>query len=173
MGHDQHQPPNSSGTLVAVIGAGLLLAILGIVVVAAIGLFWVRASTQQARAVAVQQEMVAEMQRSEAMNQLRKLQDSTPARPDPRLSFEIQVDRDGNASTRGDRIDLDELKAETAKLKDETSNAFTVRITAASECPIKHLVAVLDVLNEVGDIDYLVELSKESDDSADESGAGN
>ena len=46
MRYDQHQQRNSPGALVAVIGVGLVLAILGIVVGGA-ALFWVRASRME------------------------------------------------------------------------------------------------------------------------------
>ena len=56
MGYDERQQPNSSGALVAVIGVGLVLGILGIVVVAGAALFWVRSSAQQAQVVAMEQQ---------------------------------------------------------------------------------------------------------------------
>jgi biopolymer transport protein ExbD len=86
---------------------------------------------------------------------------------DPRLNFELNLDREGNTSVDGERIGLDELREEIAKLKDETSNAFSVRINADPECPAKHVVSVLDVCEEVGDVDYRVVSSKDSDVPAD------
>ncbi len=53
--------------------------------------------------------------------------------PGSRLHFELKLDREGNASVDGERIGLDELRAEFAKLKRETSSLFRVRINAASE----------------------------------------
>ena len=66
MGYDERQQPNSSGTLVAVIGVGLVLAILAIIAVAGVGLFWVRASTQQAQAVAMEERAIDELHRTGA-----------------------------------------------------------------------------------------------------------
>jgi biopolymer transport protein ExbD len=174
MGYDERQQPNSSATLVAVIGVGLVLAILAIIAVAAIGLFWVRARTQQAQAVAIEQRAIAELHRvgikAQREGDLAQLEQSrVAATPDPRLNFVLEIDREGNASTIGERIGLDELRAVIAKQKDETSNVFRVRINADPDCPIKLVVPVLEVLDEVGDIDYRIVASKELDVSAGES----
>jgi hypothetical protein len=58
------------------------------------------------------------------------------------------------------------------KLKDDTSNAFSVQINADSECPVKHVVSVTDVCKEVGDIDYRI-LASRASASSDESNAEN
>ena len=68
----------------------------------------------------------------------------------------LEIDREGNTSVDGENIDLHELKAKLVKLKDETSNAFSVHINAEPECPVKHVVAVVAVCDEVGDIDYRI-----------------
>ena len=180
MGHD-HQQSSSSGTLVAVIGVGLALAILGIVVVAAVGLFWVRMESRTAviaeqravqqlrRAEVVAQQAVAQAQHEEAIVQLE--QSRVAATPDPGLTFEVTLDREGNASIDGKEIALDELRAQLAKLKDETGNSFSVHINVDSECLFKHVVSVMDVCKEVGDIDYRVASSSDSDSSPDEDDA--
>lgn len=167
MGYDERQQSNSSGTLVAVIGVGLVLAILGIVVVAGVGLFWVRTSTVEQRAIAELHRAGAEAQRAEVAARLD--QSRVVATPDPRLHFVLEIDREGNTTIDGENIDLHELKAKLVKLKDETSNAFSIHINADSDCPIKHVISVLDVCEEVGDIDYRIVASTESDVSAYES----
>lgn len=173
MGYDQHQQSNSSGALVAVIGVGLVLAILAIVVVAAVSLFWVRTSRMEA--MVAQDRAVAELHRvgvkaQNASTNAQLEQARAAATPDSRLSFQLTIDQEGNLSVDGERIGLDELREEIAKLKDETSNAFSVRINADPECPAKHVVSVLDVCEEVGDVDYRVLSSKDSDMPADERG---
>jgi len=55
------------------------------------------------------------------------------------------------------------------KLKEDTSNAFSVQINADSECPVRHIVPVLAVSKEVGDIDSKLVSSKNSGESSDES----
>ncbi|MCA9180644.1 MAG: hypothetical protein KDA51_04305, partial [Planctomycetales bacterium] len=110
MGYDERQQSNSSGALVAVIGVGLLLAILAIIAVAGVGLFWVRARTQQAHAVAMEERAIAELHRAEAKAQLAKIEaqraevaahrtaamaqlkepPNAPT-PDPRLNFELKL----------------------------------------------------------------------------------
>ena len=184
MGHD-HQQSSSSGTLVAVIGVGLALAILGIVVVAAVGLFWVRAARMESRAAVIaEQRAVQQLRRArvvalqadaqakhdQAIVQLEQAR--TAATPDPRLNFEVKLDRQGNASVDGEEIDLDELRARLAKLKDETSNAFSVQINADPECPVTHVISVMDVCKEVGDVDFNVALPSDSDSPV-ESNSGN
>ncbi|MDP6557959.1 MAG: biopolymer transporter ExbD [Pirellulaceae bacterium] len=155
MGHHQHQQSESSGAVAAVLAAVLIVAVLGILAVGVVGLFWVRTSTEQSRAVAAEQIAAAEMQRAVAVAQVQQ-QSSVMATPVPRLSFEVKLDREGNASIDGKGIGLDELRAHLAKLKNETSNAFSVRINADSDCPVKLVVPVLDVLEEVGDVDFRV-----------------
>lgn len=125
MGYDERQQPNSSGTLVAVLGVGLVLAILAIIVVAGVGLFWVRTSTRQAQAIAMEQRVIAELhrvgteaQRESAMAQLE--QPRVAANSDPRISFMVELDREGNSSIEEETIGLDELKSRLA-------NAFSLR----------------------------------------------
>jgi len=48
------------------------------------------------------------------------------------------------------------------KLKDETSNIFSVHINADPECPVKHVVLAADECEEVGDIDYRIMSSDSS-----------
>ena len=162
--------------------AVLLVALLGILVVAGVGLFFVRESKMQ-QAVAIESQMVAEVHRAkaeeqrtvgevrraeaeiqQAVTQLQRAatqirQSSVGAIPDPRLIFEVSIDREGNASIDGEGIGLDELRAQLAKLKDETSNSFSVHINADSECPVKHIIPVLDVCKELGDIDFSIEVA--------------
>jgi biopolymer transport protein ExbD len=101
------------------------------------------------------------------INKCRQFADSS----DPRLNFELNLDREGNASIDGKEIGLDELRAQLAKLKDETSNSFSVQINVDSECLFKHVVSVMDVCKEVGGIDYRVASSSDSDSSPDEGDA--
>ena len=173
MGHD-HQQSSSSGTLVAIVVAVLLVAILGILVVAGAGFFMVRTSSMQSRAVAIESRMVAEVQRAKADEQravahvritdgvVQIQQSSIAATPGKRLNFEVTIDREGNASIDGKEHGLDELKAQLTKLKAETSNTFSVQINADPECPVKHIIPVLDVCKEVGDIDFSVASSKDA-----------
>lgn len=172
MGYDQHQQPSSSGALVAVIGVGLILAILGIVVVAA-SLFWVRASTARARAVAMEQRAVAELRRAELMARLEEEQERTTAPFAEPIRIEVRLDGFGAVRIDGEGISLDELKSRIATMKEGTSDQLSMKINADFKCPIQRVAAVLEVLKEVGDIDYLVVSSKESDESADESHAEN
>ncbi len=170
MGYDRHHQSNSSGALIAVIGVGVVLAILAIIAIAAIGLFWVRSENQRAQAVAMEQRTIAELHRVGAEAQLRDAmaqleQSRIAAASDPRLNFELNLDREGNVSVDGEQIGLDELKAEMEMLKEETSNVFRVRINADPECPIKLVVPVLDLLGEVGDIDYRIVSSRVADEN--------
>jgi len=168
MGHS-HQQPKSSGILVAIIGVGLVLAILGIVVVAAIGLFWVRtARVESLTAVVAEQRAIAELHKAEAEAQqavaqahheeaTAQLEQSRFAiTPDSILNCEVHIDQEGNASIDGEKIGLDVLKTRLAELKNKTNNPLSVRINADPECPAKFLIPVLDVCEDVGDIDFAV-----------------
>jgi biopolymer transport protein ExbD len=164
MGYNERQQPNSSGTLVAVISVGLVLAILAIIAVAAVGLFWVRARTQQAQAVAMEERAIAELHRAgaeahlaDAMAQMEQSQIDTRG---SRLDVVLEIDREGNLSVAGDVIDLDELKKRLAEFKDKSHNTFLLRIETDPNCPAKHIVAVLDVSDEVGEIDYRITSSE-------------
>jgi biopolymer transport protein ExbD len=162
MAYDDRQQPNSSGTLVVVIGVGLVLAILAIIAVAGVGLFWVRASTQQA--IVMEQRAIAaraEAQRDRDLSQLEQSLFATG--PGPSLKFVLELDRDGIMSVGGEGIDLNGLKARLAKLKEEASNTSSVQINADPECPVKYIVPVLDVCEEIGDIDYRIVASANAD----------
>jgi len=190
MGHD-HQQSSSSGAVIAIVVAVLLVGIVGLLAVAGAGLLLVRGSKMQ-QAVAIESQMVAEVHRAkseeqravaevhlaeaeiqQAVSQLQRAatqiqQSSVGAIPDPRLNFVVTLDREGNASVDGEGIGLDELRSRLAKLKDETSNAFSVQINADPECPVKLLIPVLDVCEEVGDIDFSIASSSSSDSTSDE-----
>jgi biopolymer transport protein ExbD len=172
MGYDEREQSNSSGALVAVIGVGLVLAILAIIAVAAVGLFWVRASTQQSQAVAGER-VVAELHRAgiEAQNASAdaELEQAQIDAPGSRLDLVLEIDREGNASVDGESIGLDELKKRLAEFRDKSHNTFLLRIETDPDCPARHIIAVLDMCDEVGDIDYQIASSKELDVSAGES----
>jgi len=174
MGFDQPKQSGSSGVMIVVVAAALLVAILGIVAVAGVGLFFVRTTSNYSRAVAIAEanQAVAEElrakgeamhaavqeQRAEATTQIQ--QSSDAATLGPRLNFEVTLDREGNASIDGGKIGLDELNARLAKLKAETSNTFSLQINVDPECPVKHIIPVLDVCKELGDIDFSIELRR-------------
>lgn len=169
MGYDQHQQSNSSGAAVAIVVAVLLVATVGILAVAGAWILLVRTSSVQSRVIAMDQQVVAELRQGEITTRLRP---NVEATPEPRLNFEVTLGREGNTSVDGKEIGLDELKAIVAKLKDETHNTFSVRINADSGCPVKHVVPVLDVCDEVGDIDYSIVSSDDADLPASESNTG-
>ena len=195
MGHD-HQQSSSSGVVIVIVAAVLLVAILGIIAVAGAGLLLVRGAKME-QAVAIESRMADKVQRAKAEEQraivelhgaetvakravaqvrikdgmVQVQQSSVGAIPDPRLNFDVTLDREGNASVDGEEIDLDELRARLAKLKDETSNVFSVRINADSDCPVKLLIPVLDVCEEAGGIDFRVASSGGADSSPDEGDA--
>jgi len=193
MGHD-HQQSSSSGAVIAIVVAVLLVGIVGLLAVAGAGLLLVRGSKMQ-QAVAIESQMVAEVHRSkaeeqravaevhraeaeiqQAVSQLQRAatqirQSSVAATLEASLNFEVSIDREGSVSIDGKEIGVDELKAWLAKLKAETSNTFSVHFNADPECPVKHIIPVLDVCEEVGDIDFRVATSSDSDLSIDEGDA--
>ena len=129
-----------------------------------------RAKAEEQRAVADVQQAGVEIQ--QAVSQLTRAttrirQSSVAATPNPRLNFEVSIDREGIASVDGEKIGLDELKGRLAKLKAETSNTFSVHINADPECRVKLIIPVLDVCEEVGDIAFRVASSNDSDSSPD------
>ena len=160
MGCDERQQSNSSGTLVVVIGVVLVFAILAIVVVGGAALLWVGTVRTESRAavVAEQRAVIEEKLRAKATAMQSELEEArSEATLDPMLNFKLNLDQEGNTNVDGENIGLDELRTRLAKLKHETSNVLVVHINADPECPVKHIVPVLDVCHEVGDIDYRVE----------------
>ena len=181
MGYDQHQQSNSSGAAAAIAVAVLLVAIFGVLALAGAWLFVARTDRVQVQTVTSRQQAVVEVQLTKAETQRAAAQvrvkdgmvqirrSSVATTPDPRLNFILQLDREGNARIEGDGIGLDELRTRLARLQDETSNAFSVRINADPECPVKHIIPVLDVCEDVGDIDYRIVSPKDSDAPVDAS----
>jgi biopolymer transport protein ExbD len=162
MGYDERHQSSSSGAAVAIVVAVLLVAALGIVIVGSAALFWVR--TSQVEAMVTHERTVAELRRIgveahradvEAQREVEEAQ--VEATPDPRLNFEVKIDREGNTSVDGKSIDVDELRATLTELKEESGNAYLVKIYADSECPVQQVVAVLDVLEELGGVEFHVE----------------
>jgi biopolymer transport protein ExbD len=162
MGYDQHRQSGSWGIL-SCIGAVAVLFIVGLGIVALIGVgvaIWQGFGGVPQVAVVKQQAAVElhelEEIESDGMVPLQRQVASFADSSDPRLNLELNLDREGNASVDGEEIGLDKLRARLVKLKGETSNAFVVHIIADPECPAKHIIPVLDVCEEVGDIDYRV-----------------
>lgn len=158
MGYDQREQTSSSGAAAAIVAAVLIIAVLGFVVVGGAALFWVRAARMESEvAVVARQRAAEEVIRAKSTDLRSALREArAQATPDPRLNFEVAIDREGNATVGGDDIGLDELREKLVELQEETSNVFSVHINADSECPIRHVVSVLDVCEGVGDIDYRV-----------------
>jgi hypothetical protein len=48
-----------------------------------------------------------------------------------------------------------------------------VQINADPECPVKHIIPVLDTCKEVGDIDFRIASSSDSDSTSDEGDTAN
>ena len=179
MGYDQHRQSVSSRTLVA-IAVGVLLPVVGLGIVALIGVgvgMWEHFGGVPQVAVVEQQAVVESHEleeiESDGMVLLQRQDASFADSSDPRLNFELNLDREGNASIDGKEIGLDELRAQLAKLKDETGNSFSVHINVDSECLFKHVVSVMDVCEEVGDIDFRVASSSGADSSPDEDDTAN
>lgn len=175
MGFDEPKPSSSSGAAVVVAAGVILVFICGLLAVAGAGFFYVRSARTESMVLAERHQAVAqrqlalaeaaraqvEIQRATAQLQhaATQLRQASPAvTPDPRLKFEVTLDREGTASIDGQAIGLAELRARLEKLKEETSNAFSVRISVDPECPVKQLVSVLDVCEDVGVIDFRVAL---------------
>jgi hypothetical protein len=163
MGHDERHQSSSSGVLAAVIAVVLIVVLLGVLAVLGAGYFLVRSS--RVEEMVARERTIAELKRvgeeahraaAEAQRQVDEARgEVTPA---PRLNFVVTVDREGHVTRDGDEISLDGLRVQLAKSQDETHNAFTVYIHADPECPVKHVIPVLDACEKVGDIDYRVKL---------------
>ncbi len=174
MGYDQSQRSSSSGVLVAVLVAVLLFAVMAVLVVVVGGLFFVRSSRMPSEMVAYEQVARAEAVQANADATVLRLQTEPrmvpalpeltplpafPARPASTrapakiVSVKVQLDRQGDASVDGEEVDLDALKAHLTALKQETNSRLSLELDADAECQFKHIVFVLDMCKEIGDID--------------------
>ena len=153
MGHDHHQQSSSSGVVAAVLVAFLLLAILGIVLVAVVGIRFARKSTMLSRVEAYDQLVVAEAHEAEAIVALQD-QPRIAATSAKTVSVRVQLDHLGDASIDGEKVGLDTLKAQLTALKQETNTRLSLEINVDSECLFKHVLPVMNLYEEVGDIDF-------------------
>jgi biopolymer transport protein ExbD len=171
MGYDERHQSSSSGVLVAVVVVVLIVILLGILAVLGAGYFFVQ--TSRVEAMVARERTVVEAHNAEAESLTAVDEARVQATPEQRLNFELNLDREGNTSVNGEKISLDELRTKLAKLKDETSNAFSVRINADPECPAKHIIPALDVCEDVGDIDFRIVSSEKSETPHDQRDAEN
>ena len=158
MGYDQHQQSNTTGTVIAIVVAVLLLAVLGIVAVVGAGLFYGRTE----RMAAVEAEQAATVAEIQQATDLLVTQTET-------VSIEVRLNHRGVANMDGEEVDIDVLRTRLAKLKKETDARLSLRINADAECPVKHVVAILSICEEVGDIDFRIETMAVSDVAAERS----
>jgi len=164
MGYDQHERSSSAGALAAVLAIVGIFAFLAILAVGGAVYFWLGARVETQRALVARERAVAEAHRAESRARM-ALAEAQAAHEtaDPKLNFNITVGQDGGVVVDGNQIDLDDLRKRLATAKDETSNAFTVQITADPECPLRFVVPVIEVCDDLGDIDYRITADSTSD----------
>ena len=63
----------------------------------------------------------------------------------------------------GQPIDLEGLRSQLDALNQDTSKRISVMLMADSDCPAKHVVALLSLLIELGDIDYRIAVSDDAE----------
>ena len=187
MGYDQSQRSSSSGVLVAVLVAVLLFAVMAVLVVVVGGLFFVRSSRMPSEMVAYEQVARAEAVQANADATVLRLQTEPrmvpalpalpeltplpafPARPASTrapakiVSVKVQLDRQGDASVDGEEVDLDALKAHLKAVKQEMNSRLSLELSVDAECLFKHVVAVMDLCKEIGDIEVRLASSEPSD----------
>lgn len=178
MGYDQHQRSSSTGAVIAVVVVVLLLAVLGLVAVVGAGLFFVRTEriavekARRAEVMARQQAAIAavEAKRSVAIAETQQ-ESSASVTQTESANLVVRLDRRGAAIIDEQEVDLDVLRARLTKWKQETNARLSLQINADSECPVKHVVAVLDICEEVGDIDCRIASSPVTNVAAEQSNA--
>lgn len=171
MGYDQPEKSGSSGAVVAVLVAVLLVVLLGGLFVVGVGaFFWLGTANVQRQAVDVEMEarmeteparamaeealvealVEAEVQRQQAkaMAQMRSAAGDSPTSGSQR-EFKLSISQDGMVSVDGEQIDLAELRARLEKLRDDSNTPVSVQIDVAPDCPREHLVSVLDACDDV------------------------
>jgi biopolymer transport protein ExbD len=169
MGYDKQPQSSSSGVTAATLVAVLLFAIMGVVVVALGGLFFVRASRMQSNVgpghggqlswTEAQTNTDAGAVTLEAMPML------AVHEPITAVSVIVQLDQLGKVSIDGELVDLDTLKAQLAALKQESNGRLSVELDVDPGCRFEHVVSVIDVCNGIGAIKYQIRSLDDSESS--------
>jgi hypothetical protein len=173
MGYDQHEKSSSSGAIVAVLVALLIVAVLGGLLLVGVGtFFWVRTAQvssqramraeQEARVQAEHAQAIAEMnrieaeqerQRFEAMSRTRPALETTLGSPDPQNELQnevrLKIARDGSLSVDGEQVELDAWKARLKQVKEEAGAPVSVHIEIDADSLHEHLIPVLDACQDM------------------------
>lgn len=170
MGYDQHEKSSSSGAIVAVLVALLVVAVLGGLLLAGVGaFFWVRnaqrtsqqamrahqearVQAERARAIAEINKIAAEQERLriKAMARVGPALETTLGPPDPQKELRLKIDRDGSVSVNGEPVQRDALKARLKRVKEDAGALVSIRIEVHAESLHEHLISVLDACQEIG-----------------------
>ncbi len=178
MGYDQqHEPSESSPVLVAAAVVGVPAAILAILLIVGVGLFFVRsASVSRAHAVAVRDRAVAQartaqMRAEVAVQQAARVADAVqpvpstaiapvipsppqavpaPSHPRRQVNLIVNIDRDGQATLDDNRVDTSQVAERLVELKSANDQRLVVTINADPECPVKFVVAVQEACTGAG-----------------------
>jgi len=184
MGYDQPERSGSSGAVVAVILAVLLILVVGGLFVVGVGAFlWVgttRVATEralvaerEARQMAEEVRALAETKIAEAAAEKRQAEALALAQretvdaaaPDSQPDLTVNVSEDGSLSISGEQIDLDGLRERLAKLKEETGRPISVSLSVHPDCPARNLQPVLTACYELGNATIRVAAAEESEPS--------
>lgn len=114
MGYDQRPPSGSSGVVIGVILAVLLVGFLGLVAVGGVAFFWLSAvSMETQEAIVAEEWAVAEAYLAEATARDGadapanvEQEGGAVATPDPRPDFRVTVDAEGNVSVDGEHLKI-------------------------------------------------------------------
>ena len=76
--------------------------------------------------------------------------------------IEVHVDQLGTLTIEGESIELADLETHLLSLKKTTDAGLSLQVKAFSECPVRHVVGILDICEKIGGIDCSVVLSGDS-----------
>ncbi len=154
MPYDRNQQ-SGCGAAAAVILVALML---GFLVLAVGGFFFLRASRVERQMVAVQEVVVASQEKAERIQveaELERDQLLAEAEPDNSTSatvkhFTIAIDEDGNASVDGNVLLRDELQSKLRTMIDESSGQVSLVVRVDGQCRFEHVAVILSQCEEAG-----------------------
>ncbi len=154
MAYDRDRKPDMGGAAAVI----LVALILGILVLAVGGFFFLAYSRSQSQMVMARNQAVAaqekaawvRVQAEQEREQL--LAEADPDEPDSATvrQVTIAIDKDGNASVDGNSMQLDELQSQLRTISDESSDQLSAVIQVDDKCRFEHVARILSLCEEAG-----------------------
>ncbi len=150
MTHDRDRQPDIGGAATVI----LVTLILGLLVLAVGGFFFLAYSRSQSQMVMARDAAMAAREKAVQAERERKqlLAESDPAEPDSATvqQLTIAIDEDGDTSIDGKSMRPDELRNELHTMNAGASGQLSVVVQVDDQCPFEHLAVILSLCDEAG-----------------------